>query len=186
MGLSVLWRLFMSILLRYFMIIVACIALLLGMQLPGLADQYAKRIDAHLREVTLNFLPYQDVANANTQGNIERLIDIHRKSEVKLFQDEAGAIERMYKRKLHFEVEAQAMKVSLPERLVHIVLQGDREILRETVNQFSATVPLNEEALIMGGGAALTLLLLIELLLQLLRRLGQAAARWLNHRWHGA
>jgi hypothetical protein len=103
-----------------------------------------------------------------------------------LFQAEAGAIERMYKRKRRFEAEAQAMKTGLPQRLVHIALQGDREILGETLDQFSATVPLNQEALIMGGGAALLMLLMIELLLQLLRRLGQSVSRWINHRWHGA
>ena len=176
----------MSVLLRYFMIVVACAALLAGMQLPGFADQYTKRIDAHLREVTVNFLPYQEIANANTQGSIEALIELHRKSEVKVFQAEAGPIERMYKRKRRFEAEAQAMKTGLPERLIHIAFQADREILGETVDQFSATVPLNQDALVMGAGAALTLLLLIELVLQLLRRLGQSVARWLNHRWHGA
>jgi hypothetical protein len=176
----------MSILLRYFMIVVACAALLLGIQLPNLADQYAKRVDAHLREVTLNFLPYQEIANSTTQGSVELLIEFHRKSDVRVFQAEAGAIDRMYKRKLRFEVESQALKTSLPLRLFHILVFGDREILGETLDQYTATVPLNQNALIMGAVTALAILLLIELLLMLLRRLGQIIVRWFNHRWRGA
>lgn len=176
----------MSVLLRYFMVVVACACFVLGMQLPSLADQYAKRVDAHMREVTVNFMPYQEIANHHAGGSIEQLIELHRKSEVQVFKAEGGAIERLYQRKLHFEAEHQALQTHLPGRLLHMVLRGDRELLQETIAQYSATVPLNQAALIAGAVVALVMLLFIEAVLALLRRLASLTTRWFNHRWRGA
>ena len=49
----------MEILYRYLLIVIACIVMLMGIQIPNLVDQYEKRVDAHLREVTVNLKPYQ-------------------------------------------------------------------------------------------------------------------------------
>lgn len=176
----------MSVLLRYFMVVVACVALLAGLQVPSLADQYGKRVDAHLREVSLNFQPYQEIANQQVNGSVELLIANHRKSEVKLFQAEAVAIERMYQRKLRFEAEVRALQTGLARRLAHILFRGDRELLGETLAQYSATVPLNQEALVVGAITALVFLLLVEILLALGRRGDRVIMRWINHRWRGA
>jgi hypothetical protein len=176
----------MSILLRYVMVVLACMALLLGIQLPNLADQYAKRVDAHLREVTVNFQPYQEIANTHTQGSIELLIQTHRQSGTRVFQAEADAIDRMYQRKLRFEKENAALQRNLVLRVGYVLLLADRETLNETLEQYSATVPLNQGALIMGGCFSLLILLLFELLLALVNRGVTAIRRWLNHRWHGA
>ena len=35
---------------RYLIVVIACISLLIGLQVPNFADQYEKRVDAHLRE----------------------------------------------------------------------------------------------------------------------------------------
>jgi hypothetical protein len=176
----------MTVLLRYLMVIVACIALLLGIQLPNLADQYTKRVDAHLREVTINLQPFLMIANQYTNGSIEELIAMHRKSDVAPFRAEGDAIERLYQRKLHFEAEFKAMQGSLPGRLFHILWSGDPELREQTLLQYSAVVPLNQEALISGAVIALTVLLLIELAMALGRRLDKTVTRWINHRWRGA
>jgi len=176
----------MSIVMRYFMIVLACLALLVGIQLPNLADQYAKRVDAHWREVTLNFQPYQEIANANMQGSVDLLIQFHRKNAEKVFQAEANAIERMYQRKLRFEKENAAMQRNLVLRIGHIFFLADPETVNETLDQYSATVPLNQSALITGAVVALMILLLFELLLALVLGLFSMIQRWINHRWHGA
>jgi Protein of unknown function (DUF2937) len=154
-----------EILHRYLMIITACIALLMGLQLPNLADQYEKRVDAHLREVTINFQPFQAIANKYFGGSIEKLIALHRQSGEKPFQDEGKAIEKMYQRKLRFEAEMAALKTSLPFRIAHILLSGDREMMDETLAQYSYTVPLNQDALVVGAAVAAAVLLALELLL---------------------
>lgn len=176
----------MSFVLRYVMVAIACMFFVLGMQLPNLTDQYAKRVDAHLREVTVNFQPFQEIANAHTQGNIATLIALHRKSDVAPFRAEGDAIERLYKRKLRFEAEHKAMQTHLPGRLFHVLWRADAELREQTLLQYNATAPLNQEALISGAVIALTMLLLIEGALALTRRAERVAMRWINHRWRGA
>ena len=176
----------MSVVLRYFMIVVACCALLLGVQLPNLADQYSKRVDASLREATLSLQPFLIIANQYTQGDIEALIALHRKSTEAVFRAEADAIERIYKRKLYLDAQAKAMQTHLVGRLWHLVWRADADLREQTLLQYSATVPLTQEALIAGGVVALLTLLLLEGAMALGRRLNSTLTRWINHRWRGA
>ncbi len=154
-----------GILRRYLTVLVACAALLAGLQLPNLADQYQKRVDAHLREVTINFQPYQEIADKYFNGSIEKLVDLHRRSGEKPFQEEGAAIEQMYERKLRFEAEAAALNVGLPYRIAHVLFSADPELMDETLAQYTYTVPLNEDALFVGGAVTVLILLALELLL---------------------
>lgn len=176
----------MSFLLRYLLIAVACIFMLLGMQLPSLADQYAKRVDASLREVTLNFQPFLIIANQHTGGNVEALIKLHRDSNVAPFQAEGDAIERMYKRKQQLEMERVALDTHLPGRLWHLLVRADADLREQTLIQYTATAPLTQEALISGGVVALAMMLLLEGAMALGRRLQALITRQINHRWRGA
>jgi hypothetical protein len=154
---------------RYLTVVVACIGLLLGLQLPNLVDQYEKRVDAHLREVTATFQPFQDIANKYFNGSIEKLIELHRQSGEKPFQEEGAAIEKMYQRKLRFEAEAAALKTSLPFKIAHVLFGNDREMMDETLAQYTYTVPLNQDALVVGAVMTAMILLALELLLAMVR-----------------
>jgi hypothetical protein len=158
-----------DILYRYLMIIIACVALLIGLQIPNFVDQYEKRVDAHLREVLVNLQPFQDIANKYFGGDMHMLIELHRASVEKPFQEEGAAIEKMVQRKLRFEADLTALKTSLPQKALHVLLHGDQEILDEALGQYSYAVPLNQDALIFGAVVALILLLAVELLLALVR-----------------
>ncbi len=162
-----------DILRRYLTVLVACAALLAGLQLPNLADQYQKRVDAHLREVTTNFQPYQDIANKYFGGSIEKLVELHRRSGEKPFQEEGAAIEQMYQRKLRFEAEAAALNATLPYRIAHVLFGPDREMMDETLAQYTYTVPLNEDALLVAGAVTALTLLALELLLAVGRMITQ-------------
>ncbi len=158
-----------AILYRYLIVIVACISLLVGLQVPNFIDQYQKRIDAHLREVTVNLQPFQDIADKYFGGNLDKLIELHRASDVKPFQEEGAAIAKMVQRKLRFEADLAALQVSLPLKAWRVLTQGDREMIDEALGQYSYNVPLNQDALAFGAGAALVILLLVELLFALAR-----------------
>ena len=167
----------LEVLHRYLTVIIACIALLAGLQLPNLADQYQKRVDAHLREVTINFQPFLIIANQYTNGDIEALIAMHRKSGEKAFQEEGNAIEKMYRRKLRFEAELAALQTSLPYRIVHILFHGDREIMDETLAQYTYTVPLSQDALAVGAAITAAVMLALELLLAMVRLVERLVSR---------
>ena len=154
---------------RYLFIIIACAALLLGLQIPNLADQYQKRVDAHLREVTINLQPFQEIANKYFGGSMEQLLELHRKSDEKPFREEGTAIEKMLQRKARFEAEMSALNATLPNRIVHVLFKSDKEMMDETITQYTYTAPLNQDALIVGGVFALIILLALELLLAIVR-----------------
>ncbi|MDR2000205.1 MAG: DUF2937 family protein [Zoogloeaceae bacterium] len=161
---------FAGILHRYLMVIIACIALLAGLQAPSLVDQYQKRVDAHLREVTINLQPFQEIADRHFNGSMAQLIELHRMSDEKPFQEGAAALEQMIRRKARFEAELVALAVALPHRIAHVLFNSDKEILDETLAQYTYTVPLNQDALVTGGVFALVILLLMELLLVMARK----------------
>ncbi|MDP1633095.1 MAG: DUF2937 family protein, partial [Gallionellaceae bacterium] len=149
--------------------IVACIALLAGLQVPNFVDQYQKRVDAHLREVSVNLQPFQEIANKYFGGDMNKLVALHRNSAEKPFQEEGVAIEKMVQRKLRFEADLAALKTSLPQKAWHVIMHGDQEILDEALGQYSYALPLNQDAIFFGAGAALAILLAVESLLALVR-----------------
>jgi len=158
-----------NILYRYLFVIAACISLLIGLQIPNFVDQYQKRVDAHLREVTINLQPFQDIAIKYFGGDLNKLIELHRNSGEKPFQEEGAAIQKMVERKLRFEADLAALQTSLPLKAWHVLLHGDNEMVDETLGQYTYNVPLNQDALFFGAGVALAILLLLELLLALAR-----------------
>lgn len=170
----------MSILYRYLMVIVACISLLIGVQIPSFVDQYQKRVDAHLREVTVNLQPFQEIANKYFGGDLGKLIALNLNSNAKPLQEEGMAIEKMAKRKLRFEADMAALQTSLPMKALHILLNGDREMIDETRGQYSYSVPFNQDALLFGAGVAIAILMIMELLFALARFAGAKAWRRLR------
>ncbi len=159
----------MSVIYRYLLIVVACISLLIGLQVPSFVDQYQKRVDAHLREVNINLQPFIEIASKYFDGDMEKLLALHRNSEALPFKEEGKAIEQMLQRKTHFEAELSALNTALPQRALHVLLHSDAQLHEEALAQYSYTVLLNQDALLFGAGAALVSLLLVELLLALLR-----------------
>ena len=159
----------MSILYRYLIVIIACFALLLGLQAPNFIDQYQKRVDAHLREVTANLEPFQAIADRYFNGDLARLIDMNLKADARPLQEEGRAIERMVQRKQRFAAEIAALQTSLVMKAVHVIFDGDREMIDEVLGQYTYAVPLDQDALMFGAGVAVAMLVLVELLFALLR-----------------
>lgn len=170
-----------NILYRYLIVIVACVAMLAGLQIPNFVDQYQKRIDAHLREVTVNLQPFQDIADKYFGGDLAKLIELNLKSNEKPLQEEGVAMEQMVKRKLRFEADIAALQVSLPKKAVYILLNGDREIIDEALGQYTYAVPLDQDALMFGAGVAIAILVCAELLFALLRFIGAKIYPLLRH-----
>jgi hypothetical protein len=83
---------------RDFLILVACVALLLGIQVPSFVDQYEKRLDAHFIEVKNNLRGFQEIADKFHGGSLEALIAKHEASEDRTFKDEARPIRNMYEK----------------------------------------------------------------------------------------
>lgn len=159
----------MSILYRYLMVVVACVSLLVGVQVPNFVDQYQKRVDAHLREATANLRPFQEIADKYFNGSLDRLIELNLKNSAKPLQEEGKAIALILKRKLRFAAEMAALQTNLPMKVLHVLFNGDREMIDETLEQYSYNVPFNQDALLFGAALSILTLLVVELLLALIR-----------------
>ncbi|HZR35386.1 MAG TPA: DUF2937 family protein [Nevskia sp.] len=162
----------MSFLYRYLLILIACVALLMGIQIPSFVDQYEKRLDAHLQEVQADLKGYQDIANRDFGGSMEALIRRHKESTDMVFRDEAGPIETIYLRFLHFKEQREGLKTQLPGKVTYLLRYGDHDLLRETYASYSYTVPLDSEAIYAGFALVAIALLLAEFVLGLLGLLG--------------
>ncbi|CAK0776216.1 DUF2937 family protein [Gammaproteobacteria bacterium] len=161
----------MHVLHRYLMVIVAGISLLFGIQVPNFVDQYQKRVDAHLSEVSRNLLHYQGIADKHYQGNLKDLIRFHRDNADPAIQEEGVAIASMHRRMTGFESDGKALQTTLPWKVAHLLMSGDRELLQETMDRYSYSIPLTQEAIIAGVVVTMTLVLTLELVLALLKAL---------------
>lgn len=152
----------MSFLYRYLLIFIACVALLLGIQIPTFVDQFDKRLDAHYQEVQADLKGYREIAERDFNGSMEALIRRHKESTDMVFRDEAAPIEAMYLRFLHFSDQRAAMQTSLPRQVLYLIGHGDRDLIRETYAGYSFAVPLDSTAIYSGFALAGILLLLVE------------------------
>jgi Protein of unknown function (DUF2937) len=154
----------MSVIYRYFLILIACISILVGIQIPCFVDQYEKRLDAHFLEVTNNLRGYQEIAEKFFNGSIPELIKKHEASEDRTFKEEAQPIKNIYERYLKFKAQKESLNTNMAGKVIFIAVKGDRELINETFANYSFMIPLNKDAVIAGFILAAIMLLILELL----------------------
>lgn len=161
----------------YLRLVCFTVGLLVGVQVPGLIDQYAKRVDAHRIEADKNFAGFRLIAEQMFHGDVEALIAHHRRSGDPVFKREADTIEANYSRLQMLNEEWQALQGSLAHRLLHVAFKPNRELLKETLDAYSYTVPLTGAAIVCGLIAALLASLLVESLGMIATRLFMSPVR---------
>jgi hypothetical protein len=149
---------------RYFLVVVACLTLLVGIQVPNFVDQYEKRLDAHFIEVANNLQGFQEIADRHFGGSLEALIAKHETSDDTVFHDEARPIRKIHARYLRFKAEKEALDTELPGKVAYLLTYGDRELLSETYNDYSFALLLNKASVLSGLVTVTIVLLVIELL----------------------
>ncbi|MBW2560249.1 MAG: DUF2937 family protein [Deltaproteobacteria bacterium] len=167
----------MRVLYRYFLILIACAALLFGIQIPNFVDQYEKRLDAHFIEVENNLRGYQEIADRYYDGSVAALIKKHEESEDRTDREEAEPIRNIYERYLRFKDERRSLATGLAGKVAFIIAKRDRELLDETYINYSFTIPLNQSAVLSGAVSAAFVLVVMELLLMVLSWLFRSPRR---------
>jgi len=166
---------------RYFLTLIACAALLVGIQIPNFVDQYEKRLDAHLSEVKNNLQGYQDIADRLYGGSIATLIAKHRQSDDETFKQEAQPIANIFHRYEHFSRELAALATGLTGKIAYIATRGDGELIDETFRNYSFTIPLNAAAVSAGFTFMIIMVVIVELLRLLVARLFRPGRRQPQH-----
>lgn len=127
-------------------------AFLLGIQIPGFIGQYSHRISAHHAEAVLHIKGFQEIADRYLNGNLEALIERHKRSSDPVFRAEARLIENAHVRIQRFSQELAALDANLFYQIFHVTLHADPEVLKESISGYSATAPLEAETAICGMG----------------------------------
>lgn len=152
----------------YLRLVLFAAGLLMGVQVPGLIDQYGQRVDAHLREAQIAIAGFQQTANDHFGGDLQALIGHYRGSDDPVFVSDANSLEVLVNRLTLLEGEAAVMARGWAVRIWHLTWAADPDLRRETIGQYSYNVPLTPLAIGFGIGGALLLAWLVELPLALL------------------
>ena len=152
----------MSLIPRMMLLLLACAALLAGIQIPNFVDQYEKRLDAHFLEVQNNLQPFQEIANQFHGGSLDALIEKHERSTDPTFKAEGAAIRNMHERFIRFQYQLQRLKTHLFGKLQILAVDGDRALIRETADQYSFGILLDRNAVIAGVISVAVIVLTFE------------------------
>jgi hypothetical protein len=153
----------MNILRDYIRLGFFAIGLLVGIQVPSFVDQYHKRVDAHYSEAKQAMAGYQETADKHFMGDMERLIAYYEASDDPVFKDDAVNVKAIFSRVSLLNDESLALQGAWYRQVLHVALHANANILEETIQQYSYTVPLNRPAIAWGVTIGLLLALLMEL-----------------------
>ena len=156
---------------HYISLVIFTAGFAFGVQIPNFIDQYSKRVDAHLIEATSLFSGYQALANDQQNGDINALILKHENSNDATFRAEAALIRGLQSNIVRYQEEGTALAAGIWPGLIHIALKGSAALRQETINSYSANLPLNFDAMTCGFIMAILFCILWELVLLALRGL---------------
>jgi len=134
----------------YLRIILFCGGLLIGIQIPAVVDQYAKRIDAHLSEAMDVFAGFQQTAERYFEGDIQNLIRHYANSDDAVFKNDASNILFISNRVTHLKAEQVALNQSTLMRTAHVLFFPDNKVFQQTLEQYSYMILINPQALVWG------------------------------------
>ncbi len=155
---------FLSLLQRYSLKITFALALLLGLQVPHFLTLYETRLDAHYLESTSQLAQYQKLADLLFDGNLTRLVDTHKSSDIALFRAESEILEKLIGRAASLTEQKLALQGSLVQRLVYLSSQINQPLFNETQKNYRANIVLNQQSIIVGLIVATLVTLLLELI----------------------
>lgn len=148
---------------HYVSMIVFTLGFVVGIQVPNFVDQYVKRVDAHFQEANQHLQGYQKIADLNHGGDLNRLIQRHAESSDATFREETEVIQNLVGNQQRYLNEKQAMMQPWWRRIMHMVVEGDRQILQQTYQQYAPGVPLSLEAVAAGFSVAMLFCVILEL-----------------------
>ncbi|WKV97611.1 DUF2937 family protein [Pseudomonas sp. H22_DOA] len=155
-------------LLSYLRLVLFAAGLLIGVQVPGFINDYAKRVEAHLIEAQTGLRGFRGTAEQFFKGDIQALVAHYRASEDPVFRSDADSLSTLLNRQIALDKQFQAMQGPWYIRFLQVVLAADPDIRKETWNGYSYQILLTPEAMIWGMSGALLLSFGIECLFRLI------------------
>jgi hypothetical protein len=153
---------------EYLRLILFCSGLLIGIQVPAVVDQYEKRIDAHLSEALQILAGFQQTADRYFNGSVQDLVKHYESSDDPVFNDDARNIRFISERVATLQAEAHTLEQAAVWRVLHVVTSPDKQIIQQTMQQYSYMILIDPQALIWGVICGFLIAILLEGILHLL------------------
>ena len=152
----------------YLRLILFCSGLLVGIQVPAVVDQYEKRIDAHLTEALQVLAGFKQTADRYFNGSVEDLVKHYENSDDPVFNNDARNIRFISERVARLQGEALALAQPALWRVLHVITTPDKQIIQQTMQQYSYMILIDPQALIWGVICGFLIAILLEGILHFL------------------
>ncbi|WP_337058760.1 DUF2937 family protein [Pseudomonas sp. USHLN015] len=149
----------------YLRLALFALGLLIGVQVPGFVDDYAKRVEAHRLEAENGLKGFRETAQKFFDGDLAALVAHYRASNDPVMRSDADSVATLVNRDALLQREWQAMQGPWYARTWHVATGADHDLLLETANAYSYQVLLVPEAMAWGIVCALLLAWVVESLL---------------------
>jgi hypothetical protein len=146
----------------YLRLILFTLGLLVGVQVPGFIEDYAKRVDAHRLEAEQGLKGFRETAARFFQGDLDALVAHYRASSDPVMRSDAESVASLVARDSLLQREWQALQGPWYQRAWHVLVGANPELRKETLAAYSYQLLLVPEAIAWGLGAGLLLAWLVE------------------------
>lgn len=150
--------------LGYLRLLVFAFGLLVGVQVPGFIDDYAKRVDAHRAESEQSLQGFRETAAKFFNGDLNALVAHYRASTDEVMRSDAESVNHLVNRSQLLEAEWLAMQGPWFAQLWHLASNADPLLMQETLDAYSYQVLLAPQAIAWALGVGLVLAWLVEML----------------------
>ena len=154
-------------LLSYLRLVLFAIGLLVGVQVPGFINDYAKRVEAHLIEAQTGLRGFESTAQQFFNGDLQALVAHYRASEDPVFRSDANSLGTLLDRQVALDKQFQAMQGPWYMRALQVAYAADPAIRQETIDTYSYQVLLSPTAIGWAMAGALLFSFIIEGFLRL-------------------
>ncbi|MBD9417096.1 DUF2937 family protein [Pseudomonas sp. PDM16] len=148
----------------YLRLLVFAFGLMVGVQVPGFVDDYAKRVAAHRAESEESLLGFRETAAKFFKGDLNALVAHYRASTDDVMRSDADSIGHLVSRSELLEAEWLAMQGPWYAQVWHLGTSADQALLQETYDAYTYQVLLAPQAIYWGLCVGLVLAWLAELL----------------------
>lgn len=135
-------------------------AILAAACVPSFIAQYRQRLGGRLDQAAQDLALFQEIANRNHGGDLQRLIKHHLASSDVTFRDEGVALRRMVDTVAHLRESLQALNADLWSQLQYLVTRGDPGIAKATWDAFVPSMSFTAEGLLFAFGVGVAIWLI--------------------------
>jgi hypothetical protein len=143
-------------------------------QLPGLIIQYKHRLSGHLSEAELHLVQFKTIADRHYQGDLSAMIIKYQANSELSIVNTAEIIMQLMSRVDYLQSQLSGLsKNAYIEQVYNFIIYADITIIKDTLTDFSITIPLAINALVTGAVIAIFSLLIKEIVGYLIRMISK-------------